>query len=77
MWFDREELLVELNYYHEGIKHYKAGKFNDALKIFEEINGWEHKSNLKIYDIYIERCQEYIKYPPKDFNGVYVHSTKG
>lgn len=74
---DRQELMKELDYYHEAIALYKDEKFADALKIFKEINGWENKSNLKIYDIYIERCEHYIEYPPKDFNGVFVHTTKG
>ena len=74
---DREELLKELDYYHKAIALYKDEKFEDALKIFKEINGWENKSNLKIYDIYIERCEHYIENPPEDFNGVFVHTTKG
>ena len=73
----REDLLKELDYYHEAIDLYKSEKFEDALKIFKEINGWENKSNLKIYDIYIERCEHYIENPPEDFNGVFVHTTKG
>ena len=73
----REDLLKELDYYHEAIELYKSEKFDEALKIFKEINGWENKSNLKIYDIYIERCEHYVENPPKDFNGVYVHTTKG
>lgn len=73
----REKLLEELELYHNAIKLYKEEKFKDALKIFKEINGWENKSNLKIYDIYIERCEHYIQIPPKNFNGVFVHTTKG
>mgnify|MGYP000152939622 CR=1 FL=1 len=52
-------------------------EFKDALKIFNDINSWEHKSNLKIYDIYIERCEYYLEFPPENFNGVFVHTTKG
>ena len=74
---DRDELLKELDYYHKAIELYKSEKFEDALKIFKEINAWENKSNLKIYDIYIDRCEHYIEQPPKDFNGVFVHTTKG
>ena len=72
-----KELLAELEYYHKAIDLYKAAKFEDALAIFKEINEWDNKSNLKIYDIYIERCEHYIEYPPEDFNGVFVHTTKG
>ncbi len=73
----REELYKELDYYHKGIELYKDAQFEAALEIFKEINSWEHKANLKIYDIYIERCEHYIENPPKAFNGVFVHTTKG
>ena len=74
---DRDELLKELDHYHQAIDLYKSERFEDALKFFKEINTWENKSNLKIYDIYIERCEHYIEQPPEDFNGVFVHTTKG
>ncbi len=73
----KEELLQELKRYHEAIELYKSQKFADALLIFKELNNLEHKSNLKICDIYIERCEHYIEMPPKNFNGVFVHTTKG
>jgi adenylate cyclase len=73
----KEELLQELKRYHEAIELYKSEKFADALVIFKELNKLEHKSNLKIYDIYIERCEHYVEMPPENFNGVFVHTTKG
>lgn len=73
----KERLQEELDRYHHGIELYKAAKFAEALEIFKEINSWEDKTNIKIYDIYIERCEHYIEMPPKDFNGVFVHTTKG
>lgn len=73
----KEELLTELHHYHHAISLYKAQKFDEALVIFEKINKWETKSNLKIYDIYIQRCQFYIENPPKSFNGIFIHTTKG
>lgn len=74
---NKEELLKELDFYHKAIELYKAEKFAEALAIFKVLNGWENKSNLKIYDIYIERCEHYIEFPPQNFNGVFVHTTKG
>jgi len=74
---DKETLLKELTLYHQAIHLYKEAKFEDALSIFTEINSWEDKSNVKIYDIYIERCEHYVKMPPENFNGVFVHTTKG
>lgn len=73
---NKEELLAELDAYHKAIELYKAENFKDALAIFLELNELEFKSNLKIYDIYIERCKHYIEMPPKEFNGVFVHTTK-
>ena len=43
----------------------------------KELNILEYRSNLKICDIYIERCEHYIEVPPENFNGVFVHTTKG
>jgi adenylate cyclase len=74
---DKEQLLKELEYYHKAIDLYKLQNFKEALRIFEDINSWRDRANLKIYDIYIQRCKHYIEVPPKDFNGVFVHTTKG
>ncbi len=73
----RDQLIKELKYYHEGVQLYQDAKFSDALKIFKEIDTWENKTNQNIYKIYIDRCEHYIDEPPKDFNGVFVHTTKG
>jgi adenylate cyclase len=73
---NRQALLKELDTYHKAIELYKAQNFKEALRIFEELNKLEHKSNLKIYDIYIERCKHYIEIPPQEFNGVFIHTTK-
>lgn len=72
----KDELLKELEEYHKAIKLYQNSNFEEALKIFEKINSSSLKTNKKIYDIYIQRCEEYIKTPPKNFNGVFVHKTK-
>ncbi len=73
----KERLNEELKLYHEAIELYKNAKFDEALEIFRQVNQWEDKSNKNIYDIYIERCEHYIKEPPTDFNGVFKHTTKG
>ena len=74
---EKKKLLEELDYYHQGIKAYKDAKFEDALKIFQDIDNWKEKTNKNIYKIYIERCEHYIEEPPVNFNGVFVHKTKG
>ena len=70
-------LREELKLYHEAIDFYKNGDFSEAFDIFRELNKWPDKSNVRIYDIYIDRCENYLADPPEDFNGVYVHTTKG
>jgi len=74
---EKKSLLEELDYYHQAIKAYKDAKFEDALKIFKDIDNWKEKTNKNIYKIYIERCEHYIEEPPVDFNGVFIHKTKG
>ena len=74
---ERAQLDRELLLYHEAIKHYKEERFEAALAIFKEIDGWENKTNQAIYQIYIERCLHYIDFPPIAFNGVFIHTTKG
>lgn len=76
---EKQRLLDELEYYDSGIEAYKEARFEDALKIFRDIqDNWPDKTNKNIYNMYIERCEHYIEEPPgDDFNGVFVHSTKG
>jgi len=73
----KEKLLEELDYYHSAIELYKSSKFEEALKIFKEIDSNPEKTNKNVYKMYIERCEHYIEEPPVDFNGVFVHKTKG
>lgn len=71
------ELKEELEHYNEAIKLYQTSKFTQALECFEILESNENKTNKKIYKMYIERCEHYIQTPPKDFDGVFEHTTKG
>lgn len=73
----KEELTKELNLYHQGIQMYRDSQFEKALEIFKTIQNWDNKTNKNIYNIYIERCEHYIKEPPVNFDGVFKHTTKG
>ncbi len=73
----KERLNEELELYHHAVELYKKSNFKEALEIFNTLNNWEDKTNKNIYRIYIERCEHYIEEPPKNFNGVFVHTTKG
>jgi adenylate cyclase len=59
--------------YQKALKLYKNAKFKEAKEIFEKLY---NKEKEYIYLIYIKRCEEYIKNPPKEFNGVYKFTTK-
>lgn len=63
-------LKEELDLFNNAVQLYRNSYFKEALEIFKEINSWEEKKNLKICTVYIDRCERYIKTPPKDFNGV-------
>ncbi|RLA78281.1 MAG: adenylate/guanylate cyclase domain-containing protein, partial [Epsilonproteobacteria bacterium] len=73
----RARLDEELNLYNKAILLYKDAKFEEAMAIFKDIQSWDDKTNQKIYKMYIDRCEHYIEVPPVDFNGVFVHTTKG
>jgi adenylate cyclase len=73
----KERLFEELKLYHHGIELYKQSNFKEALEIFKNLENREDKTNKNIYLIYIERCEHYIEEPPVNFNGVFIHTTKG
>jgi adenylate cyclase len=73
----KEELLQEIETYHYAIELYKQSKFEEALRIFEELDNNPKKTNKAIYKIFKERCEHYIKEPPSDFDGVFRHTSKG
>jgi adenylate cyclase len=62
--FGRKEFLE----YNKALQLYKISKFKEAKKIFELLYNNEKDY---IYLLYVNRCEEFIKDPPKDFNGVY------
>jgi adenylate cyclase len=73
----REQITHELKAYHEAIAFYKEASFSQALSLFQKIERWENKTNHAVYPMYIERCIHYIEVPPSNFNGVFVHTSKG
>ncbi|MGJ0298214.1 adenylate/guanylate cyclase domain-containing protein [Aliarcobacter cryaerophilus] len=72
----KDDLKNELENYHKAIDFYKESKFSDALELFRKLDNLENKTNKNIYKIYIQRCEEFIKTPPNNFDGVYEHTTK-
>jgi adenylate cyclase len=72
-----EKLNEELQMHHHAIELYKGEKFSGALEIFKKLNNDPEKTNKNIYAIYIDRCEHYIDSPPENFDGVFIHTTKG
>ena len=73
---DVDKLKEELDLYHKAIEDYKNSDFRKALNVFKILENNPEKTNKNIYKIYIERCEEFIKTPPKEFDGIFEHKTK-
>ena len=59
--------------YNEAIELYRDSKFEEAKSIFKSLNDLHSKTLLSLY---IDRCDIYIKEPPKDFDGTFTFTTK-
>jgi adenylate cyclase len=55
--------------FEKALDLYKEGKFKEAKKIFEKLEDSASK-------LFSERCEEFIKNPPKKWEGVWVMKTK-
>ena len=73
----RVKLDEELTAYHKALDLYHHTHFEESLEIFKKVNLSKYKTNQRIYDIYIQRCEDYIQEPPENFDGVFRHTTKG
>lgn len=67
-------LMEVVNYFTDGRKHYTAGRFDQAIKSFEEALKRHPEDNLS--KTYIDRCNNLIKNPPKDWDGVLKLDSK-
>ena len=67
-----EELVEELEKYSDAIELYYGQKFEEALKIFEEL---ETSYNSKIYTIFKQRATSYLN-NSETFSEVYTHKEK-
>ena len=68
--FDNEDFLR----YNKALSLYRNSDFETALNIFLEL--YTQNRNSKLYKLYIDRCEYYIKTPPIDFDGVFEFKTK-
>ena len=67
-------LMDVVNYFTEGRKQYRTGNWDKAVAAFKETL----KANPmdKLSETYIERCHHLKKAKPKDWDGVWVMTTK-
>jgi adenylate cyclase len=64
-----------VSYFNEGIRHYRAARFPNAVAQFE--NALLAHPKDKLSASYIERCQYLMANPPvEDWNGVWVMTHK-
>jgi len=63
----------EFKEYEKGLELYRKGSFEEAKQIFENLYSEEP---LKLYQVYIERCDYFIKNPPHNFDGAWKFTTK-
>lgn len=58
--------------FNEGIQHYLAGRYEEALDVFTNTQGREVLAESKNpSQIYIDRCRHLIQHPPDHWNGIW------
>jgi adenylate cyclase len=68
-------LMDVVNYFNEGMKHYRRGSWDDAIDKFQE--ALARNPNDKLSQTYVDRCQHLKAEPPGDeWNGVWVMTSK-
>jgi adenylate cyclase len=73
---ENAHLKEELDNHNKAIDLYKASKFNEALELFEKLNTYSSEISPRIYEIYIERCNEFIENKTISYDSIYEHKTK-
>lgn len=68
-------LMDVVSHFNEGMRHYRAAKFSNAITQFEKALACHPKDKLST--TYIERCRHLIDHPPqRDWRGVWVMTEK-
>ena len=64
-----------VNYFNEGMKHYRAGSWDKAIDKFQE--ALNRNPSDRLSQTYIDRCLHLKESPPGDaWNGVWVMTSK-
>ncbi len=70
-----EEIMKMLVYYNKGIEMYKSRKWYEAIEAFKK--ALELKPDDRPSQLYIDRCQHFMKNPPsEDWDGVFTMMEK-
>ncbi|MEQ8664227.1 MAG: GAF domain-containing protein [Rhodospirillales bacterium] len=67
-------LMDTVNYFNEGVKHYRHGDWDKAIKQFNE--ALKANDTDRLSQTYIERCEHLKAEPPENWNGVWVMTSK-
>jgi adenylate cyclase len=67
-------MMDTVNYFNEAVSHYRKGNWNKSITKFREALKANPGDNLST--IYMERCKYLKKNPPKDWDGIWVMTTK-
>ena len=67
-------LMDAVNYFNAGVKDYRAGNFEKAVKDFHE--ALKANPSDKLAETYIGRCEHLMAEPPEEWNGVWVMTSK-
>jgi len=64
---------VYMDTFDRALELYRKRNFQEALVVFENI---DEKVAPKLRQLYLDRCKNFIKIPPKDFDGIYSYTHK-
>lgn len=68
MPFEYEDMYTELEMYEQGYDLFLAGRFNDALQLFNTILRNQKTPNDVVLKK-IEMCEQFIREPPEEWDG--------
>jgi len=67
-------LMDNVNYFNEGVKEFRVGNWDKGIGRFQE--AIQANETDKLAQTYIERCEHLKAEPPKDWDGVWVMTSK-